>query len=79
MLFSAKEAIYKAINPLTGEFLGFGDVELDIDPAAGEFRARCRRNLRSAAPVAAGRGHWAVYRAHWLVVFLIPRDSRVAE
>ena len=79
MVFSGKEAIYKAINPLTGEFLGFGDVELDIDPAAGEFRARCSRNLRSAAPVAAGRGYWAVYRAHWLVVFLIPRDSRVVD
>ena len=75
MVFSGKEAIYKAINPLTGEFLGFSDVELDIDPAAGEFRARCRRNLRSAVPVAAGRGYWAVYRAHWLVVFLIPRDA----
>ena len=75
MLFSAKEALYKAINPLTGEFLGFGDVELDVDPEVGEFRARCRRNLRSAVPVAAGHGYWAVYRAHWLVVFLIPRDS----
>ena len=79
MVFSGKEAIYKAINPLTGEFLGFGDVELDIDPAAGEFARACSRNLRSAAPVAAGRGYWAVYRAHWLVVFLIPRDSRVVD
>lgn len=74
MVFSGKEAIYKAVYPLTGEFLGFGDVELDIDAEAGEFRARCRRSLRSAVPVAAGRGCWAVYRAHWLVVFLIPRD-----
>ena len=75
MVFSGKEAIYKAVYPLTGEFLGFGDVELDIDAEAGEFRAHCRRSLRSAVRVAAGRGYWAVYRAHWLVVFLIPRDS----
>ena len=75
MVFSGKEAIYKAAYPLTGEFLGFGDVELDIDAAAGEFRARCRRSLRSAVRVAAGRGYWAVYRAHWLVVFLIPPDA----
>ena len=75
MVFSGKEAIYKAVNPLTGEFLGFSDVELDIDAAAGYFRARCRPNLRSAVPVAAGRGYWALYRAHWLVVFLIPRDA----
>ena len=79
MLFSAKEAIYKAINPLTGEFVGFSDVELDIHPTASEFRARCCRSLRSATSVAAGRGYWAVYRAHWLVVFPIPRDSHVAE
>lgn len=75
MVFSGKEAVYKAIYPLTGEFLGFRDVELDIDAEAGEFRARCRRNLRSAVPVAAGRGYWAVYRAHWLVVFLISREA----
>ena len=75
MVFSGKEAIYKAVNPLTGEFLGFSDVELEIDPEAGEFRARCRRNLRSAVPVAAGHGYWAVYRAHWLVIFVIPRDA----
>ncbi len=75
MVFCGKEAVYKAVYPLAGEFLGFGDVELDVDPEAGEFRARCRRNFRSAAAVAAGRGYWAVYRAHWLVVFLIPRDA----
>ncbi len=78
MVFCGKEAVYKAVYPLTGEFLGFGDVELEIDPEAGEFRARCRRNLRSADAVAAGRGYWAVYRAHWLVAFLIPRDADTA-
>ena len=72
MVFSAKEALYKAVHPLTGEFLGFRDVELEVDTVACEYRAHCRRGLRSAAVVAAGRGHWAVYRAHWLVVFLIP-------
>ncbi len=76
MVFSGKEAVYKAVYPLTGEYLGFGDVELDIDPDAGEFRARCRRGLRSADPVASGRGYWAVYRAHWLVVFLVPRAAQ---
>ena len=75
MLFSAKEAVYKAIYPLTGEFLGFDDVELEIDADGGEFRARCRRATRSGNAVASGRGHWAIYRAHWLVVFLIPRNA----
>ena len=75
MVFSGKEAIYKAVYPLTGEFLGFRDVELEIDPEASEFRARCRRSLRSAVAITAGHGYWAVYRGHWLVVFLTPRHA----
>lgn len=72
MLFCAKEAIYKAVNPIVGEFLGFQDVELDINAEQGEFRARCRGAKRSAQAVAAGWGCWARYRAHWLVLFAIP-------
>ena len=71
MLFSAKEAVYKAVNPIVGEFLGFGDVELAIDEERQAFRARCRDGLASQATVAAGHGHWARYRAHWIVLFVI--------
>ena len=39
VLFSAKEAIFKAWYPLTGRWLGFGDAELSIDPS-GTFTAR---------------------------------------
>ncbi len=71
MLFCAKEAVYKAVNPIVGEFLGFRDVELAIDAERQEFRAECREGLESAAAVAAGRGHWARYRAHWIVLFVV--------
>ena len=71
MLFSAKEAVYKAVNPITGEFLGFRDVELAIDAERQAFRAQCRDGLESAAVAAAGRGHWARYRAHWIVLFVV--------
>ena len=37
LLFSAKEAIYKAWYPLTGRWLGFEDAYLSIDPDAGAF------------------------------------------
>jgi 4'-phosphopantetheinyl transferase EntD len=40
VLFSAKEAVYKAWWPLTGRWLGFEDARLTIDPAAGTFAAR---------------------------------------
>jgi 4'-phosphopantetheinyl transferase EntD len=39
LLFSAKEAIYKAWYPLTGRWLGYEDARLTIDPA-GQFAAK---------------------------------------
>ena len=39
LLFSAKEAIYKAWFPLTGRWLGFEDVHLSIDVDGGTFAA----------------------------------------
>mgnify|MGYP001552160477 FL=1 len=40
--FCAKESLYKALHPLTGVFLDFHDVEVELDPAAGRFSARIR-------------------------------------
>ncbi len=37
LVFSAKEAFYKAQHPLTRHFLGFQDVELTLDLAAHRF------------------------------------------
>lgn len=39
-IFSAKEAVYKAIYPIVGRFLEFRDVELDLFDAAGKSTAR---------------------------------------
>lgn len=39
LVFSAKEAIYKCLRPLCGEFFGFEDAELTLlDEASGTFR-----------------------------------------
>lgn len=37
LFFVVKEAVYKALNPLDGRFLGFDDVDIDLD--AGVARA----------------------------------------
>jgi 4'-phosphopantetheinyl transferase EntD len=64
LLFSAKEAVYKAWFPLAGRWLGFEDVELTIDLPAGAFQAR----LLIPGPVVDGRrltefgGRWSVDR-----------------
>lgn len=62
LLFSAKESVYKAWFPLAGRWLGFEDVDLEIDVGAAAFDAR----LLVAGPVVGGvrltgfRGHWCV-------------------
>ncbi|MDQ7902992.1 4'-phosphopantetheinyl transferase superfamily protein [Phytohabitans sp. ZYX-F-186] len=39
LLFSAKETVYKAWFPLTGEWLDFSEARIAIDPDAGTFEA----------------------------------------
>jgi 4'-phosphopantetheinyl transferase EntD len=39
LLFSAKEAVYKAWFPVAGTWLGFADARLSVDPVAQTFRA----------------------------------------
>ena len=51
LVFSIKEAFYKAWNPLTGAELGFQDVETEIDREACRFHARL---VRADAPSALG-------------------------
>jgi 4'-phosphopantetheinyl transferase EntD len=40
LLFSAKEAVYKAVFPLVGRFIGFQEAELTVDDANGRIRFR---------------------------------------
>lgn len=62
LLFTAKEAVYKAWFPLAGRWLGFEDVELSIRPAAARFSAR----LLVPGPVVNGvnlhefHGRWTI-------------------
>lgn len=62
LLFSAKEAVFKAWFPLAGRWLGFEDVDLSIDVRGGAFCAR----LLVPGPVVDGvrltefRGRWCV-------------------
>jgi len=55
VVFSAKESLYKALQPRVGGFIGFHDVEVDVDHS--EFRARYRGQRDLSAAVAACRGY----------------------
>ncbi|MEU8803572.1 4'-phosphopantetheinyl transferase superfamily protein [Spirillospora sp. NPDC048819] len=54
LLFSAKEAVYKAWFPVTGRWLGFEDAALTLDPG-GTFTARL---LVRDSPFAGFQGRW---------------------
>ena len=68
LLFSAKEAVYKALNPLTGEFLAFRDVE--IVHGDGRFTARTTRPCASTSAIAVGEGFFLAAYDHWLTLFV---------
>ncbi len=60
LCFSAKEAFYKCQYPLTRQFLGFHDVELEVDLAYGRFRALPTRQIGRFARGAAFEGRFAI-------------------
>jgi 4'-phosphopantetheinyl transferase EntD len=60
LLFSAKESVYKAWFPLTGRWLGFDDVVVEIHRADGTFCARMLvpAPVVSGEPLRAFHGRW---------------------
>jgi 4'-phosphopantetheinyl transferase EntD len=53
MLFSAKEAVFKAVYPIERIWLGFGDAELTWRGERGMFEARLLKSPGTALPVGA--------------------------
>lgn len=78
-LYSAKESIYKAVNPLVGEFLAFDDVELQFSLESLEFSARTTSVRESSIPVERGRGYFHRIEGHWLTIFAVRRNLAVQE
>jgi 4'-phosphopantetheinyl transferase EntD len=56
LLFSAKEAVYKAWYPVTRRWLGFEDASLTVDRLRGTFAAR----IHIESPWPALHGRWLV-------------------
>ena len=69
LLFSAKESVYKAVNPLVGEYLGFQDVEITL--GNGCYAARTTRACASTSAVLSGEGSFLDAYGHWLTIFLV--------
>lgn len=61
MIFSAKEAVYKAFYPLCRRYIDFKDVELAWVPEQSCFRGKFLASFGSDLP----RGHVCAVHCHW--------------
>lgn len=72
LLFSAKEAGYKAVYPRVGRYIGFMEAEVDV---SWETRTLRLRYLGDHAPnrlMDRGVGHFCFFEQYVLTVFIIP-------
>jgi len=68
LLFSAKEAVYKAWFPLTRAWLDFGEAHITVDPDRGTFHAA----LLVPGPVPGFTGRWRAARGLVLTAIAVP-------
>jgi 4'-phosphopantetheinyl transferase EntD len=81
LLFSAKEAVYKAWHPLTQRWLGSRETSVIFDPVAGSFAAR----LLVPGPEMSGyclagfAGRWLFEEDRLITAIAVTRRSTVAS
>jgi 4'-phosphopantetheinyl transferase EntD len=78
VLFSAKEAVYKAWFPLAGRRLGFDDVDLSLDLVNAEFSARLLvpGTVVDGANLTGFQGRWAVEEEVICTAVVVPASGR---
>ena len=75
LFFSAKEAVFKAVHPIAGEFLEFQDVRICFDWSSGRFTAACCNHPISDRHVRRGMGRFSAPSDHICTAFVIPTES----
>lgn len=74
VIFSGKEAVYKAVNPLIGQMIGVDELELEFDGhRAGHFQARYIGPNKENRLMESGQGWFGYYEDHVVTSFVIPR------
>ena len=73
MIFSGKEAVYKAVNPLIGHIIEFNEVELDFNQNHfGHFSARYIGSDTKNQLINEGAGWCEFFGNHVLTTYVIP-------
>ena len=74
VVFSAKEAFYKAYYPLGGLVLGFGDAHVELDAEASSFRATLHESRPSFAGHRTLIGRFGFGPDHVFTAVTVPHD-----
>lgn len=74
-VLSCKEAVYKAVYPLVGEYFDFLDIRIEFDTADDTFTAKAVSRLASAALFEAGRGRCKTLSGQIVSMFVIEAEE----
>jgi len=77
IVFSAKEAVFKAVNPLVGRYIGFLEVEVDLAENGHHFHLRYLGEHQPNQVMERGEGYVTFRDGHVLTLFVIPHEQRV--
>lgn len=72
ILFSAKEAIYKAVNPITHQYIGFHEVDVTLSPDGQRFTVRYVGGHGPNAVMDHGQGYSILRDGQVLTLFAVP-------
>ena len=77
LLFSAKEAVYKLLFPIVREYVGFHDVEVDIESDNASFSLRYVGGNPACQSVTMARGVFTTIDSCWLTCVMLWRREAV--
>ena len=69
IIFGCKEAVYKAVNPVTSEFIDFLDVYITVTQST--FTAECVGEKQSASFINSGKGYFELTDGLVTSLFLV--------
>lgn len=75
LVFSAKEAVYKATHPVTWQMIGFHEVEIHTNAANRTFAATYLGNDARNAVMEFGTGGFGVYEDHFVCAFSLDKAA----
>ncbi|MGI9513198.1 MAG: 4'-phosphopantetheinyl transferase family protein [Anderseniella sp.] len=74
LVVSCKESVYKAVNPVIGEYFDFLDIEIELDKSSRTFVARASASLRSADWINNGCGRYGSLAGQTVTAFIVEAD-----